>query len=185
MWCILVLDRRVGSPLMMTCLRAVGRKLDLPPFLWNLSSSSLVLYHPLFSLSDSSVLVIFQPLHHCFPVSNHLTYLSDLQSDFVWLDIFLTASVCLADGPICCLIVESSALPIPLFVHLFNYRLYMLPPAFFVPVTPVLHLIFGCHTSKVGIFSTSSCSFWPAGDSSNLWLQGVLILLFVFPIVYL
>lgn len=158
-WCILVLDRQVGSPLMMTCLRAVGRKLVLPPFLWNLSSSP-VLSHPLFSHWDDCVLVMFQPPRRCFAVSsNHLLSCNCLALRF-GLAGKLADCFCLAEGPICSLLVEFGALPIALASICLTIPciccLLLFDLCFSVPATPALHFNFCCHTSKVGIFCASS-----------------------------
>lgn len=66
---------------------------------------------------------------------------------------------CLADRPICSLLVESSALPIALASICLTIPCICCLPlfdlCFSVPATPVLHFNFICHTSKVGIFCTS------------------------------
>lgn len=153
MWCILVLDRRAGSPLMMTRLRVVARKqfsasVPLDPLLLLLFSASLLSlisdfntpvsvfppcrdhYHPPF-LTRSPLFASHRlPF---FPTSLALTFwLAGLVGRTArWLYLF----VWIADGPASWLLVEFSALPVPHVVHLFIYPLYMLPvfhPVFFV-----------------------------------------------------
>lgn len=189
-WCILVLDRRVGSPLTMTRLRAVGRKLDLPPFLWNLSSSSLVSSHPLFSHCDNCVLVMFQPPHCCFLASS-------LSFDWLVLRFWLAGQLadCFSLLSWWTNLLPPSGIQCPAnttCVHLFNHPLYMSSPAFeFVLFLCRWHLRFILSSlvtpPKLASFALHfyGCSFWPAGDSTNLWLQGVLSLFFVSPVAYL
>lgn len=56
-WCILVLDRRVSSPLIMTSPGVVGRKRFQPAFLRNLSSSFL--FSPTLARLSILILVLF------------------------------------------------------------------------------------------------------------------------------
>lgn len=190
-WSILVLDKHVGSPLRMTCLIAVGRKLILPPFLWNLSSSP-ILSHPLFSHCDDRVLVMFQPPRHCFACVLQPPPFLQLSCTQMWASWRARWLLLSSWGTILLFASESSALPIALASICLTipciccHLLFDL--CFSVPATPALLFNFGCRTSKVGIFCASSLWLFFFGllvIPPICQLQGVLSLLFVSPFAYL
>lgn len=113
MWCILVLDRRVSSPLIMTSSGVVGRKRFQPAFLWNLSSSFL--FSSTLARLSILILVVFQrEPQHCyhhlhFPIScngwmdgffSRCFLFTEASCTHIlvgwtsWLDGSLTVSVC-------------------------------------------------------------------------------------------